>query len=106
MSSPAPTWWLIPEVWASSTASPFTVADRSITTKSSFAAGRCTPVSVPKRAWSPFSWSSTSASVTSAASTDTEIVEKSGSSIEGRTSTSAVKAILSPSSIEVTSISG
>ena len=75
MSWPEPTWWLIPEVWASSTASPSTVAERSMTTKSSVAAGRWTPVRVPKRAWRPLSWSSTSSSVTSAESTDTEMPE-------------------------------
>ena len=91
---------------ASSTASPSTVAARSIWTKSSFAAARSTPVRVAKRARRLSSASSTSASVTAASSTCTASDDSSGSVISGRTSTSAVNARRSLSAISVTSISG
>ena len=61
---------------------------------------------VAKRSRSASTCSSMSASVTSTSSTLTDTSARSGRVISGRTSTSAVNASASPSSIRVTSISG
>ncbi|SHY07211.1 Uncharacterised protein [Mycobacteroides abscessus subsp. abscessus] len=82
------------------------MADRSIETKSPFSAARSTPLRVPNRARSASSSASTSESSTVTGLTVTATPLRSGSSISGRTSTSAVNVSSWPSSILVTSISG
>ena len=106
MSWPEPTSWDNPSVLASGTSSPLTVADRSIETKSPVSAARSTPVRVPKRFCSDSSSALTSSSSISMASTVRVSAEKSGRSISGRMSTSAVNTSSSLSSSLVISISG
>jgi hypothetical protein len=75
-------------------------------TKSPFSAGRCTPLSEANRSRSELRYSSTSSGVTLALSMVTEMASRSGSSILGRMSTSAVKDSSLPSSRPVISTSG
>ena len=91
---------------ASGSASPFSLATRDRVTMSPSAAGRSAVVRLPKRRRRTSSWSSTMPSATSSVSTSTEMPAGSGTSNSGRTSTSAVNSMRSPSSSLVTSTSG